>query len=461
MKKQTFISLRLMTAQVIGALLSLSILLISTSSQALPVFARQTGQECSACHVGGYGPQLTPFGRKFKLEGYTQKSGDDSVVPISAMLVGVFDQTAKDIPSEAVTPHFSTNNNTALQEASIFAAGRVADNVGGFLQVTYSGIERKAAIDNMDLRYARTVTIADQNAVVGISLNNNPGNQDVWNTLPAWGFPYMVADLAPGAGGSPLLSGGLAQQAVGLTGYISWNDRWYGEVGFYRTQPTSFLQHTNVIETVDDESEISGAAPYWRFTYSNSFNRQNMSVGFFGLNANIRPGAISGPTDKYRDVGVDASYQFMGVGRHIFTVNTSLIHEDQTLDSTVGAGGAAVANNKTDAFNINGSYYYQNTYGITLGYFDNSGSKQDLTLYAPNPLDGSRVGQSDASGFIVQADYTPFGKEESWGAPFANVRLALQYIVYSTFNGASHNYDGFGRNASDNNTLMFMIWTSI
>ncbi|MDE1979718.1 MAG: cytochrome c1 protein, partial [Betaproteobacteria bacterium] len=30
------------------------------NAQAVPAFARQTGQDCIACHVGGFGPQLTP-----------------------------------------------------------------------------------------------------------------------------------------------------------------------------------------------------------------------------------------------------------------------------------------------------------------------------------------------------------------------------------------------------------------
>ncbi len=436
-------------------------LLISVTTQALPSFARQTGQECSSCHIGGFGPQLTAFGRQFKIGGYTQKSVDDSVVPISAMLVGIYDQTSKDLPEDAVTPHFSTNNNMAVQEAAIFAAGRVSDHVGGFVQVTYSGIERKAAMDNLDLRYATSVTIADQSAIVGVSLNNNPTNQDPWNTVPAWAFPYMSAELAPHVNGAPLIAGGLSQQVVGLTTYMYWNDKIYAEVGLYRTQPTSLLVHTNVIGSVDEESEISGAAPYWRLTYNNAFDRQNVSVGLFGLRANIRPGAVAGPQDKYSDTGIDASYQFLGTGRHIVTLNASLINETQTLNATVDHAGADNANNKTNALNINGAYYFKNTFGVTLGYFKNSGSKQDFTLFAENPFDGSRVGHSDANGYIIQTDYTPFGKDDSWGSPFANVRLGLQYIIYNKFNGANNNYDGFGRNATDNNTVMFMIWTSI
>ena len=52
----------------------------------LPAFAAQTGEPCQKCHVGGFGPQLTAFGRDFKLRGYTL--GDDKFnLPLSAMAV--------------------------------------------------------------------------------------------------------------------------------------------------------------------------------------------------------------------------------------------------------------------------------------------------------------------------------------------------------------------------------------
>jgi hypothetical protein len=38
------------------------------------------------------------------------------------------------------------------------------------------------------------------------------------------------------------------------------------------------------------------------------------------------------------------------------------------------------------------------------------------------------------------------------------VRVGLQYTSYSKFNGAASNYDGFGRDAKDNNTLFFYVW---
>ena len=39
-----------------------------------------------------------------------------------------------------------------------------------------------------------------------------------------------------------------------------------------------------------------------------------------------------------------------------------------------------------------------------------------------------------------------------------NPKFVVQYTIYNEFNGASHNYDGSGRNASHNNTLYVAAW---
>ena len=62
---------------------------------------------------------------------------------------------------------------------------------------------------------------------------------------------------------------------------------------------------------------------------------------------------------------------------------------------------------------------------------------------------------------IYQIDYTPFGKENSFLAPWLNLRLALQYTAYEKFNGARGNYDDGGRNASDNNTIFAWAWLAL
>ena len=101
------------------------------SAHAVPSFARQTGQECAACHVGAYGPQLTPYGVKFKIGGYTDSDGKGGKVPISAMIVASFNQTAKNLPEKP--EHGSVNRNLAMDEASLFLAGRLSEKIGAFI----------------------------------------------------------------------------------------------------------------------------------------------------------------------------------------------------------------------------------------------------------------------------------------------------------------------------------------
>ena len=56
---------------------ALSSLLATDPAHAVPSFARQTGQPCASCHTAF--PELTPFGRRFKLAGYTLQGGDCEV----------------------------------------------------------------------------------------------------------------------------------------------------------------------------------------------------------------------------------------------------------------------------------------------------------------------------------------------------------------------------------------------
>jgi hypothetical protein len=72
---------------------------------------------------------------------------------------------------------------------------------------------------------------------------------------------------------------------------------------------------------------------------------------------------------------------------------------------------------------------------------------------------GSIKGSPDSTSFTVEADWVPFGKADSFWHPFVNWKLGLQYTWYTEFNGSGKNYDGFGRAASDNNTVFLFLWT--
>ena len=422
----------------LSATYSMILGMTAQSAHALPSFARQTGLECVACHVGGFGPQLTPYGMRFKMGGYSDSDGKSGHIPVSAMLRGSWTHTSKDQVGGAA-PHYGANNNGTLDEASIFLAGKLADGLGAFAQTTYSGVERKSSLDNADIRYARKLTLAGKDTTIGLSLNNNPGIQDPFNSLPAWGFPFASSDLAPTPAAAPLINGRLAAHVAGLSAYGFWNDSIYAEVGAYRTLSASVLDRIGIT----DEGVLSSPATYWRLGFFNDLNKQNWSVGLFGLNAALRPDRNGGLSDKYNDIGVDATYQFLGTRQHIGTLNARYTHENQTRNAAFAVGDAANLKGSLNDMRVNASYYYNQTWGVTASHFATRGSG-DASLYSLN-------GSPDSAGYTMQTDWTPFGKENSWGAPWANLRLGLQHTLYTKFNGTSSN-------ARDNNTTYLFGW---
>lgn len=367
------------------------------------------------------------------------------------MMVVNATHTAKDAPEADKIAHFSTNDNVAMQEASVFLAGRLADNIGTFTQITYSGVDRKSVIDQVDLRYARSLKLGDKDTIVGVSLNSNPTLTDPFNTLGQWRFPYTSSDFNAGSGPSPMVES-LASGVMGLNAYAFYDDNIYAELGLY----TNLSKNTLRVFNTDDLGKFKGVGTYGRLAYFKDRKRDNFSFGLFGFNADIQPDRTQlGVADKYRDLGIDASYQYLGNRKHIFTANASYVKEWQHLDFTLA--GTDDTHNTLDQFRVAGSYHYDQTWGGTIGLFDTRG-KANLNL---NP--DSLTGRPNTSGYILQADWTPWGKESSWMAPWANVRVGVQYTGYNRFMGGSTYTDGDGneRRARDNNTTMLFLWTSI
>jgi hypothetical protein len=418
-------------------------------AKAVPAFAQQTGQPCTACHVGGMGPQLTPFGRQFKLEGYTASTGAFTP-PISAMIIAGYVHTDKD-QNPAPAPHFAVNDNLVFDQGSLFLAGGIGDHFGGFFQVTYDGIGRAWAWDNLDVRFATHSTVGGADVIAGVSVNNSPGTQDVWNTLPAWGFPYTDSDIAPHPAAGTVMSGTLAQASLGGTAYALWDSHIYTEAGLYASPSDGFLKSMGV--DAADTGSIDGAAPYFRAAYQNDDGKTNWQVGAFAFFPRIFPGNDSSVgSDHFTDIGVDASYLYTEPQGDVYSLNARYTHEHQTLDASSALGLALHSGNTLQEVHLDASYYWQNKVGFTVSPFVVWGSSDPL-LYAD-----SRTFSPNSDGVMFQIDYTPMGDNPPLER--FNLRVGLQYTVYGKFDGASSNYDGAGRDASDNNALRLFLWTA-
>jgi hypothetical protein len=438
-------------------LLAVTILALPRISAAVPSFASQTGMPCSQCHTLSFGPALTAYGRQFKLNGYTFNQGEHPM-PLALMAQGGFSHVETALPDPAAA-HFATNDNLSVDQVSVFVATRLSDHIGVFMQGTYSGEDRHFSWDNTDIRYARPTTLFGTDAIVGISVNNNPTVQDLWNSTPAWAYPYITSPLVPTPAAAPLISGGLAQVVLGATAYTMIHDHLYLEAGAYKGLSDRWLGNVGLYP--DNNAHINGAAPYWRASYQLSAGADQqhyLSVGAFGLDARLQPDPTVPETDRYTDVAFDATYQYTPTASAgALSANASLIHEKQQLNASYNAGAAVNSKNHLDALELDVAYIWRQTWSASVGLFDINGS-HDAGLYAPAQLSGSNYGSPDSRGFILQFEYVPFGKKDSWARPWINVRTGLQYTGYLRFNGGSSNYDGYGRSASDNNSLFLFLW---
>ncbi|HEY3890182.1 MAG TPA: hypothetical protein VGL73_16520, partial [Caulobacteraceae bacterium] len=161
----------------------------ATPALAIPAFAQQTGQPCSQCHVGAFGPQLKPYGRDFKLFGYASGDGKNDLPPIA--IVALTSLTHTQAPQASPpAPHFAANDNLALDQLNFLYGGRTLGGAGAFAELTYDGVRRSFTIDNLDTKRAFYLDVGDRHVVVGLDLNNRPTVQDLWNSTPTWGFPY-------------------------------------------------------------------------------------------------------------------------------------------------------------------------------------------------------------------------------------------------------------------------------
>jgi len=451
---------------------------------AVPSFARQTGMACEACHT--VFPELTHFGRVFKANGYTlnnlaqvldvtekkqQVLALTKTPPFSIMFQVSYTQLNKTLPdlSNVNIPGEAQNGTVGFpQQFSLFYAGEIAPHFGAYIQATYANDSGTISIDNTDLRFADMQILGDDRSLIyGLSLNNNPTVQDLWNSTPAWGQLYAASNATVSPLAGTQIDGTLAQSVAGLTAYVMWNEALYAEVGGYHSAQQGVTnQLTGAAGPLDGTASnvIQGVSPYWRVAYEHLWSRNSFEIGLYGATFKLLPGGtpaapspLGGPTNRFNDVAEDFQYQYLGED-NLITVAGTRIHENMTLDASFASGAATNPTDNLTTMRFWATYYYRRMIGGTVQYFQTTGST-DALLYPPTPpptppatqsagVVYSANGSPNTSGWVAEIDYLPW----------LNTKLAVQYTAYNKFNGSSTNYDGVGRNASNNNTFYALLW---
>jgi hypothetical protein len=433
----------------ISLITTLVLLLVNINvCQGVPSFARQTGLSCAVCHSTF--PELNSFGRLFKLNGYTMTNtptidaGNDSSInrlsllstaPISSMVMASYSRIQSKIEG-------TQNGNIQFpQQLSLFYAGQISRRLGTFIQLTYDPGTGAIGMDNTDIRFANHLQLASKDLLYGFTLNNNPTVQDVWNTVPAWRYPYASSGTAPAPSAATLIEGSYAGQVAGLGAYGLFDQTLYYELSLYRSAP----QGLNVANPPDSSSSytINGVAPYWRIALQHQFSKHYLMIGTFGMSSKLYPTFISGANDRYTDIGIDLQYEY-NLPSAILSVHSSLIHEKRKLDATF-TNDATNLSSSLNSFKIDGNIYFNKGIGLTLGYFNTMGDQ--------NSIYGTLNGiprKPDSNGTLLELNFLPW----------YNTKFSIQYVMYNKFDGLDKNYDGNNRNASQNNTLYCLAWFS-
>jgi len=411
-------------------------------ASAVPSFAQQTGQPCEECHVGAFGPQLKPYGRDFKLNGYQSTDGKSHAAPIAATIQTSFSHTATDQPP---TPGFAPNNNVAVDQVSLYYAGRLPMGWGAFSQVTYDGVGRGFNLDNTDVRHAQVIDLFGQDTIVAVDFNNSPTVEDPWNSTPAWAFPYNQSPFGPTPSATTLIDGGLAGQGIGAGGYVFWNNTLYLDLTAFAPLDRQFAGRLGE-GTNGSSDRFIGPIPYGRIAFVHDFDQaqsQTLEVGAYAMRARRFPGGDpSQGADTLSDWALDANYQYIGAARNEVSAHATYIRETQDLKaSTILLGTRPTDQLSTARADV--SYSLADTWTPSLQAFATTGTTDPVAF----------GGDPKSSGFVAELAYSPWGKLNS-PVNWLNARFAVQYMMYTEF-------DGDRRHARDNDTLYLNAWIAI
>lgn len=436
-----------------SSLIILVLSVFATDVQAIPAFAEQTGQPCSQCHVGAFGPQLKPYGRDFKLYGYTASDGEKHLPGIAITTQSTLSHVEGYNNSDGYTP---TSNSTLLdQQVSGYFGGHITEESGAFLQVTYEpqGGGSNAGNwhwDNMDVRYAHLTRLGGKDLVIGATVNNAPTMQDLWNSTPIWAYPYNGPSQANA--GAPtaklLLDNTLQQNTIGAGLYAMWNDTVYVEATAYKGLGTRALTALGQ-RPGSSPDNYPDVMPYWRVALQHDSENHNVQIGALGLVGSKYPAGDKtlGAKDRFRDRAFDFNYQYKGSDTHYISAHAIYEIEDMDLNYSVASGAAANRNNQLKTFRADVSYSYDNRITPTIGYFHTMGSLDSKAYW------GSNITSPNSQGYVAEIAYVFLGQAKSV-PQWANARVSLQWYAFQQ-------YDGVTAGAGDHNTVFLSLWLAL
>jgi hypothetical protein len=419
----------------------LAFMSLTNEAQALPMFGKQTGLDCTACHMQ-HMPKLNSVGRKFAASGMTQsiKSADanSSGVDInpSIMFKTMYEQTW-DLPTSSGTIKDTPTDGgdwSVPKTATLFLGGRVTENLGAIVNASY-----KDAEDNSlggKIVYAKETKDGYLGAALYSSANFGPFsgmenyNSSLYKPLKTFDMKKLAnAFQATGVGSG---------SATGIQLYfdsdklISNSDHIFASVGVYA--PAQDNLNMNI---------ASNFLPLARLAYEYRIGDFNFILGGFAINGGETVSSSESLHIKQKTYGMDFQIEGTVAEKEVSLIVSNVLKNQITY---TGRGSNLLdpeqfTNVDNKAFSIEGEVNLTPQFGVKLAYM----AMNDLYGY-PNSVFKPNDPNSDYSDKHINVrdidSATTVGFDYSFQV-YLPMKLAVEYAWAKPYLDRVSGYEDF------------------
>ena len=348
---------------------SLLVIAFSSNVYALPMFERQTGLNCNACHLQ-QDPKLNKFGRDFLLSGMTlsdkisETNKSDSDIQASIMFKSRYEKTSDKPDSKgAVSSESPLNDGVSAipKTASVMLGGRVTDNLGVFINASYKDEEDHALSGR--LMYSKKL----EDGYVGVSVYSFA------NFGPFSGIePYNTGLYKPNRNFEAMKLSNINQatkigsgKATGLQLYyvndfmFNNNDRLFASIGGYTpTQDNADIEVT------------SNFIPLARLAYEYKVGNFNIILGGYALVGGLTSDSTQSLQMKRETYGIDLQLEGVLLNKEVSLSATKVLRND-VVYTGIGAGENEDSEDILgEGFSVETYVNLTNDFGVKLAYLN-------------------------------------------------------------------------------------------
>ncbi|EIF51258.1 hypothetical protein [Sulfurovum sp. AR] len=366
-----------MNKQSLVAVGLLGFISLTTEVMAMPMFATQTGMDCTACHIQHI-ERLNKFGRKFLASGmtmsqkFTDANSSGSDINPSVMFKSIYEKTDNK-PSESGVVKATTVTNDGIlsvpRTAALFVGGRVTNNFGALVNLSYKSQNDNSISGKMV--YAQEIedgymglaaySTADFGPFSGMEIYNS-GLYKPFRTFDIRRLSNALQATEIGTGAATGL-----QAYFDKDGALADGDHVFATVGMYAQG-----QDNNQMDLT------SNMIPFARIAYEYPLGSYNVILGGFIIKGGETVSSTSSLSIERETYGMDFMVEGY-IGDKSATLTMSKVFKNEVTYTGIGAGSSKDLDNiDNEAFSVGGEVNLAPGFGVKLAYL----TMNDLYAYS-------------------------------------------------------------------------------